>query len=382
MRFFHLSDLHIGLRLYNRSLEEDQRYVFRQIVKMAEKEQPDAVLIAGDVYDKAVPSAESVELFDEFLTGLAEAAPEAEIMIISGNHDSAPRLNAFRGLLKRQKIHMIGQPPRKPEERIEKVTLTDGFGEVHFYLLPYVRPSMVREAVAGEDEGSLSYEETLRRLIQRENVDTDARNVLVSHQFYLPSGTDAAEMDRMESEICTVGNIDQVSCEVLEPFDYAALGHIHKPMSLRDARFRYCGTPLACSVSEAGQQKGMILAELGETGHLSTRVLPLCPLREVRILSGGLHEILAQASEDYVSVRLTGAEEGTPDTVDRLRAAFPNLLEIRRISEEKAAEGEAFLPEAAPDPLELCRLFLGGLEEEEEALLQDVIREVQENGWA
>ncbi len=382
MRFFHLSDLHIGLRLYNRSLEEDQRYVFRQITEMAGKEQPDAVLIAGDVYDKAVPSAEAVELFDEFLTGLAEAAPEAEIMIISGNHDSAPRLNVFRGLLKSRKIHMIGQPPRKPEEGIERVTLRDSFGDVHFYLLPYVRPSMVREAVAGENEGSLSYEDTLRRLIQRENVDSSMRNVLVSHQFYLPAGTDAADMERMESEVCTVGNIDQVSSEVLEPFDYAALGHIHKPMTLGEARFRYCGTPLACSVSEAGQQKGVILAELGEKGHLSTRVLPLHPLREVRILSGSLPEILAQASEDYVSIRLVGTGEGTPDTIDRLRAAFPNLLEIRRVSEEETAEREAYLPEAAPDPLELCRLFLGGLEEEEEALLQDVIREVQENGMA
>lgn len=245
MKFFHLSDLHIGLKLMNRDLKEDQEYVLGQIIHLAKQEQPDGIVIAGDIYDKAVPSAEAVELFDWFLNGLTGAVPDADVMLISGNHDSAARINCFRSVLSRQKVHMIGQPPRTGGEHIEKVVRKDRFGTVNFYLLPFVRPSMVRQAVDAEENKSLSYDEAIRRLLAREMVDQTCRNVLVSHQFYLPSGKPAEEVERSDSEIWTVGNIDQVSAEVLEPFDYAALGHIHKPMKARGEFCRYCGTPLA-----------------------------------------------------------------------------------------------------------------------------------------
>ena len=147
MKFFHLSDLHIGLKLMNRDLLGDQAYILDQIVAAAKEQQPDAVVIAGDIYDKAIPSAEAVELFDRFVTGLAEALPDGEIMMISGNHDSAPRVNVFRGVLRCRKIHMIGMPPQRPEDSIEKVTMTDAYGNVNFYLLPFVRPSMVKQIV-------------------------------------------------------------------------------------------------------------------------------------------------------------------------------------------------------------------------------------------
>ena len=150
MRFFHLSDLHIGLRLMNRDLREDQAHIFREIAEYARQYKPDAVLIAGDIYDKSIPSAEAVDLFDRFVRALTEAVPEAEIMMISGNHDSAPRVNVFRNVLQRQRIHMIGMPPVTPGDKIEKVTLNDTHGPVHFYLLPFVRPSMVRE-ITGAD---------------------------------------------------------------------------------------------------------------------------------------------------------------------------------------------------------------------------------------
>ena len=213
MKFFHLSDLHIGLKLINRDLREDQEYILKQITDMAEREKPDAVLIAGDIYDKAVPSAEAVEVFDRFIAGLAAALPDASIMLISGNHDSGPRLNCFRSVLSRQSVYMIGMPPTAPEDHIEKVVLRDEYGRVNFYLLPFVRPSMVRQITGSDENGNvLSYNETLRRLIEREELDLTERNVLVSHQFYLPSGRDAGEVERMDSEICTVGNIDRVDC--------------------------------------------------------------------------------------------------------------------------------------------------------------------------
>ena len=187
MRFFHLSDLHIGLKLINRDLGEDQRFILRQIVEKAEAARPDAVVIAGDIYDKSVPSADAVEIFDDFIFGLRKAVPEAEIMMISGNHDSAPRVNLFRRILGREKIHMIGIPPQSVEDHMERVTLQDEYGPVHFYLLPFVRPSMVRNVIGVKEDGSgFSYDETIHRLLDREEIDTRERNVLVSHQFYLP----------------------------------------------------------------------------------------------------------------------------------------------------------------------------------------------------
>ena len=378
MKLFHLSDLHIGLRLINRDLSDDQAHVLDQIADYARAERPDAIVVAGDLYDKAIPSADAVTLFDRFLLKLTEAAPNAEIMMISGNHDSAPRINLFRNVLSRQRVHMIGLPPMRAEEQIERVTLTDEFGPVHFWLLPFVRPSMVRAAV-GVPEGPLSYDEAVRRLLGREEIDETARNVLVSHQFYLPAGTDAESVERMDSEVRTIGNIDQVSADVLAPFDYAALGHIHKPMSVGDARYRYCGTPLACSVSEAGQRKGVIVAELFDKGDVRTRVLPLTPLRQVRVLRGTLAEVLAQPSEDYVTVVLTDTVDlDVIDMQDRLHHAFPNLLEIRREGLRAVDYTREAEPEAALDPFELCCAFLRGPDEEEAALLQDVINAVRE----
>ena len=380
MKFFHLSDLHIGLRLYNRDLYEDQEYCFNQICLEAEKEQPDAIVIAGDIYDKAIPSAEAVELFDRFVLGLRMAAPNAEIMMISGNHDSAPRLNTFRNILSQQKLHMIGLPPEKPEEYMEKVTLADAFGPVNFYLLPFVKPSMVKEIVGTDPSGNnLSYNDTLHKLIEREAIDSSQRNVLVSHQFYLPTGTQAQEVERMDSEIRTVGNIDEVKADVLEAFDYAALGHIHKPMKVGSDRYRYCGTPIACSVSEAGQQKGILCVTMEEKGSVEARVIPLTPLRQVRILRGALQEVLAQGCQDYVTVVLTDEIDlDVLDMQDRLRFAFPNLLEIRREVQRQSDYSLENLPQEVLDPYSLCCSFLKDLDEEEQQLLQDVINAVQE----
>lgn len=382
MKFFHLSDLHIGLKLMNRDLREEQIDILRQITELAKAEKPDAVVIAGDIYDKAVPAAEAVEIFDGFMTELKKAVPKAEIMLISGNHDSGLRLNCFREILDEQKVHMIGLPPRREEEYIEKVTLQDEFGPVNFYLLPFVKPSMVKQIVGVDENGNnLSYDATLHKLIAREEVNTTERNVLVSHQFYLPVGENAESVERMDSEIRTVGNIDAVASDVLEAFDYAALGHIHKPMKVGSELYRYCGTPLACSVSEAGQQKGVIMVEIGEKDSKTSvkiTVLPLKPLREVRIIKGSLEEVLAQACEDFVTVILTDRVDlDIMDMQDRIRMAFPYLLEIRREVLRKADYSEQLMAEKEQDPFELCCSFLKDLDDEEKTILRDVIHTVQ-----
>ena len=382
MKFFHLSDLHIGLKLMNRDLREEQMDILRQVTDLAREEQPDAVVIAGDIYDKAVPAAEAVEVFDSFITELKRAVPEAEMMLISGNHDSGLRLNCFREILDEQKVHMIGLPPRREEEYIEKVTLQDAFGPVNFYLLPFVKPSMVKQIVGVDENGNnLSYDATLHKLIAREEVNTAERNVLVSHQFYSPVGENAESVERMDSEIRTVGNIDAVASDVLEAFDYAALGHIHKPMKVGSELYRYCGTPLACSVSEAGQQKGVIMVEIGEKDSKTSvkiTVLPLKPLREVRIIKGSLEEVLAQACEDFVTVILTDRVDlDIMDMQDRIRMAFPYLLEIRREVLRKADYSEQLMAEKEQDPFELCCSFLKDLDDEEKTILRDVIHTVQ-----
>ena len=379
MKFFHLSDLHIGLKLMNRDLRENQEYILNKIVEAAGREKPDAVVIAGDIYDKAVPSAEAVEVFDRFLERLTEAVPEAVIMMISGNHDSAPRVNCFRKVLSRQNVYMVGQPPRTEAEHIEKVVLHDAYGNVNFYPLPFVKPSMVKQVVGVDENGNnLSYNETLHRLIGREKIDENDRNVLVSHQFYLPVGRKADEIERMESEIRTVGNIDEVSADVLEIFDYAALGHIHKPMKVGGENWRYCGTPLACSVSEAQQQKGIIMVEMGTKGEVKTTVLPLEPLHQVKVVKGTLEEVLEESCADYVTVILTDkADLDVIDMQERIRLAFPNLLEIRRENQRKANYTRTLQTQELLDPYELCCSFLKGLDEEEKMILQDVLHTVQ-----
>ena len=379
MKFFHLSDLHIGLKLMNHDMREDQEYILSEVIEVAGREKPDAIVIAGDIYDKAVPSAEAVEVFDCFLEKLTEAAPEAVIMMISGNHDSAPRIDCFRKVLSRQNVYMVGQPPRMETEYIEKVVLKDEYGKVNFYLLPFVKPSMVKQVVGVDENGNnLSYNETLHRLIGREKINSDERNVLVSHQFYLPSGKNAEDVERMDSEMRTVGNIDEVSADVLEKFDYAALGHIHKPMKVGSELYRYCGTPLACSVSEAQQQKGIIMVEMGVKGEVKTTILPLEPLRQVKVVKGTLEEVLKESCKDYVTVILTDkADLDVIDMQERIRLAFPNLLEIRRENQRKTDYTRTLQTEELLDPYELCCSFLKDLDEEEKMILQDLLHTVQ-----
>ena len=378
MKIFHLSDLHIGLKLYNRDLLEDQKYVFDQIIRYAKEEEPDVIVIAGDIYDKAVPSAEAVEVFDDFIAALANETTST-VMTISGNHDSAPRVDAYRRVLAKQRLYMIGKPPVMPNEFIEKVTLSDAFGPVNFYLLPFVKPSMVKLITGTDKEGrNLSYNDAMHALIARENINPDERNVFVSHQFYLPVGKTADDIERMESEIRTVGNIDEISADVLQPFDYAALGHIHKPMTVGDDRFRYCGTPMPYSVSEAGQKKGVIMVELGAgTEAPIISVLPLHPLHEVRVIEDTLEEILKQGCDDYVTAVLTDKVEfDIFDMQSRLRAAFPNLLEIRRVNTHQADYTRRLQADEELDPYELCCAFLKDMDEDSLAIIQDIINTI------
>ncbi|MDE5770757.1 MAG: exonuclease SbcCD subunit D [Ruminococcus sp.] len=380
MKIMHLSDLHIGLKLINRSMLKDQQFILGQITEIAKKQNPDAIVIAGDIYDKPLPSAEAVKVFDDFISALSVSVPETEIMIISGNHDSAQRVDVFRSILSKHRIHMIGNPPVYPDEYIERVTLCDDFGNVNFFLLPFIKPSTVRLITGNDGNGnSLSYNEAVHRIIERENINITERNVLVSHQFYLKCGTSPDTVERMDSETVTVGNIDNVYADVLEKFDYAALGHIHKPSDVGSEFYRYCGTPVACSVSEAGQQKGVIIAELAEKGNIKTSVIPLKPLHEVRIIEGSFDEIMEQGCDDYVTAVITEkTETGRKDTKNELKSRFPNLLEVRMDNVIKPDYRVKYSADKEMDVFELCKSFLSDTDESEQEILRDVINTVKE----
>ena len=377
MKLFHLSDLHIGKQLHHYNMSAEQRHILGQIVEAAKKERPDAVLIAGDIYDVPVPSAEAVSIFDEFLSSLNAITPSIPVLLIAGNHDSAKRIDFASSILAKHKVYIAGMPPVRAEEHIKKVTLTDEFGEVDFYLLPFVKPGYVRGMF---EEEIKSYDMAVRKVIEREEIDTSRRNVLLSHQFYTASGM---EPETCDSEIRMVGGIENVDTAVLEVFDYAALGHIHRAQQIGCVKNRYCGTPLPYSVSEAEDEKSITVVELGEKGSLpQISTLHLKPLRRVRKLVGELDTILAEATEemrqDFVSITLTDEVEAYQPK-ERLEANFDHILEIRidnartrgllEFSEEKI---EDLNPYAA-----FCTFFkdMNGREmtKEEDALLKEVL---------
>ena len=381
MRFFHLSDLHLGIKLYEHDLLKDQKAILDEIVALTRQYQPDAVVFAGDIYDRSVPPVEAVALFDDFMTQLRAALPNGEIMLISGNHDSAQRLDVFRSELSDRGIHMIGNPPMQKGETIERVTLTDDFGAVNFYLLPFVRPGMVRLVAGTKENGdNLSYPEAFSRLLALSPLNPDERNVLVSHQFFLPDGGDAENIERAENEVRQVGNLDAIPASLIADFDYAALGHIHKPMKVGSETLRYCGTPMPYSLSEENQQKGILMVEMGAKGDVQTTVLPLHPVHQVRKLRATREALLSGASEDFVSICVIGAEATEMVGLrELLRERYPNLLELRR--EEKETVELAALQERTEtlSPYELCLQFAGErLNAEEKALLTEVMNAMKE----
>lgn len=329
MKFFHLSDLHIGKQLHHYNLREDQEAVLTEIIKYARELHPDAIIIAGDIYDKSVPSAEAVTIFDEFLTELSAIQPAIPILMISGNHDSAERLLYASKLLRSHQIYVSGKVPGRPEESIDKVTLVDEYGEVDFYLLPFLKPSYVRNVF--EEDVPQTYTEAVGQLIGRERIDYEnRRNVLVSHQFYTGNGDVPLTCD---SETISVGGIDNVDVSSVKNFDYVALGHIHGRQKVGYEHIRYCGTPLKYSVSESGQEKTLSVVTLGAKGEgAEIEFLPLHPLRDVRKVKGLLADLICGADEknrdDYVSVTLT--DEIDPyKPKDQLEQVYTHILEIR-----------------------------------------------------
>ena len=318
MKLIHLSDLHIGKRVNETSMIEDQAYILDRILEIIEIEQADAVLIAGDVYDKSVPSAEAVMLFDDFLCRLAKM--NLPTLIISGNHDSPERLAFGNRLMEGSGIYISSVY----DGNIQPITLKDSYGDVDFWLLPFIKPAHVKRYFP--DAGIESYTDALRTAINQMNVDTSKRNVLITHQFVTGAAT-------CESEEISVGGSDNVDADVFECFDYVALGHLHGPQNIISNRIRYCGSPLKYSFSEVGHYKSVTVAELLDKGSLQLYTPALIPLRDMRQIRGRFEDVTASARQlgesaaDYVHVILTD-EEDIPEAIGKLRMVFPNLLKL------------------------------------------------------
>ena len=318
MKFLHLSDLHIGKRVYEFSMLEDQRFILRQILEIAEREKPDGVILAGDIYDKAVPPAEAVQVMDGFLTALSKMG--ITVFMISGNHDSPERIAFGSEIMSGRGVHV--SPVYDGKGR--SVTMEDQYGPVTIWLLPFIKPAVVRHAFP--DEEIQTYQDAVRTAVEHMNVDPKARNVLAAHQFVTGAS-------RCESEEIFVGGIDNVDAALFDVFDYVALGHIHSPQSVGREEVRYCGTPLKYSFSEAGQVKSVTVVELGEKGNVGLRQIPLMPLRDMRKIKGTYMEVSARSfyegtnTEDYVQITLTD-EEDIPDGMQKLRAIYPNLMRL------------------------------------------------------
>ena len=319
MKLIHLSDLHIGKRVNEVSMIEDQEYILLQILRIIDDEKPDAVLICGDVYDKSVPSAEAVTLFDDFLCRLAKR--EIPVLIISGNHDSPERLAFGKVFLERAHIHVSPVYDGKAES----VTISDDHGEVDFWLLPFVKPAHVKRFYP--DEGIESYTDALRVAVEQMGIDPAKRNVLLTHQFI----TNA--LPCKSEDIVSVGGSDNVDAAVFDDFDYVALGHLHSPQNIGSSRIRYCGTPLKYSFSEADHHKSVTVVKLGDKGDLSLELRPLLPRRDLRIIRGTFAEVTEKsfyegtAADDYLQIILTD-EEDIPEALGRLRQIYPNIMKL------------------------------------------------------
>ena len=339
MKFLHLSDLHLGKRANEFSLLEDQDYILRKILYVVDAELPDAVLIAGDIYDKAVPSAEAVQLFDDFLTLLAGRRFDGKtisVFVISGNHDSPERLAFGSRLMDGSGVYI--SPVYNGD--VVPVSMEDAFGPVYVYLLPFVKPVHVRAALRDTEEAETiqSYTDAVRTAIARMNVDPAVRNILVTHQFV----TGAA---RSDSEDISVGGADNVDVSAFDGFDYVALGHLHGPQSVGRETVRYCGTPLKYSFSEASHEKSVTVVELGTKGNVSIRTVPLVPRRDMRELRGTYDALTYRknyegtAVDDYLRITLTD-EEDIPDAAGKLRVIYPNIMELRYDNKRTRGNGQ------------------------------------------
>ena len=374
MKLIHLSDLHLGKRLNEQSLIEDQKYILDKILEIIDVEKTDGVIIAGDVYDKSVPSQEAVVLFDDFLTKLAKRM--LQVFVISGNHDSPERMSFGSKLMDQSGVHIS----QVYDGKLTPYVLSDEHGEMCIYLLPFVKPANVRRFF---DDEINSYTDAIKVAISKAEIDTDKRNILVTHQFVTGAS-------RSESEEISVGGTDNVDASVFDAFDYVALGHIHSPQNCGSEKIRYCGTPLKYSFSEAKDNKSVTIIEFKEKSNMQIRVIPLVPLHDLVEIKGTFDEVMSKSfyenttyQTDYVRITLTD-EDDIIDAIGKLRSVYYNLMRLDY--DNKRTRGVSEITDADVEeksPFELfCQLYENQnnqpMSSEQESFLKKLIEEIWE----
>lgn len=375
MKFIHLSDLHLGKRVNEYSMLEDQEYILKEILGIIDEEAPDGILLAGDIYDKAVPPAEAVQLFDDFLVSLAKR--KLQVFVISGNHDSPERLAFGSRLMDRSGIHL--SPVYNG--RISPVSMTDEYGTVNIFMLPFIKPAHVRRY---SEEEICSYTEAMKVAISQMNIDAAKRNLLITHQFVTGAS-------RTESEEISVGGTDNIDVSVFDDFDYVALGHLHSPQNCSSERVRYCGTPLKYSFSEAKDKKSVTVVELKEKGKLLVHTLPLKPLRDLCEIKGTYQEVMLKSfyentsyQEDYMHITLTD-EEDIPDAVSKLRTVYHHLMKLDYDNKRTRSKAniEGAMEVETKSPLQLFADFYElqnnqPMTEEQQGFMESLIEQIWE----
>ena len=376
MRFLHLSDLHLGKRVNEISMLEDQAYILKEILNIIDEQKVEAVLVAGDVYDKVIPSAEAVRLLDDFLTRIA--ARELPVFLISGNHDSAERVAFGSRLMSSRQIYL------SPvfESDVEPITVSDRYGEINIYMLPFVKPSLVKRVYLEEE--IITYQDAVNAAVQHMQIDTDKRNVLLAHQFV----TGAA---RCDSEELSVGGLDDVDASIFDGFDYVALGHLHGPQKIGKETVRYSGTPLKYSFSEANQKKAAVIVDVEEKGKINIQQIPFLPKHDMREIRGTYMEVTAldfykdMKTDDYLHITLTD-EEDIPDAIGKLRTIYPNIMKLSydnlRTRAAVTVRGTAEVEEKSP--MELLKEFYElqnnqPMTDEQEEIARGMMEEIWED---
>ncbi len=376
MKFIHLSDLHLGKRLNEFSLIDDQRYILNEILKIIKDEKPDAVMIAGDIYDKSIPSTEAVELFDDFVFNLSKL--KAQIFIISGNHDSPERLAFGSRLMDKTGVHM--SPVYDGD--IKPYTMKDKYGEINIFMLPFIKPIQVKRFFP--DEGINSYTDGVNVAIKHMKIDTSKRNILIAHQFVTGA-------KRSESEELSVGGLDNVDSSVFADFDYVAFGHIHSPQKVSSDKIYYSGTPLKYSFSESSDIKSVAVVEVKDKNDVTIKTIPLTPLHDMIELKGIYEDLMRKSfyentsyQSDYVRITLTD-EEDILNALGNLRVVYHNLMELRydnkRTKSSSNINGAINVENKSPFDLfsELYELQNGSkMTEQQSEFIQNLINDIWE----
>lgn len=375
MKILHLSDLHLGKRVNEFSMLEEQEFILNELLEIIDKEKPQVVIIAGDVYDKSVPPTEAVRLFDDFLCSLSRLG--LQVFVISGNHDSAERISFGGRIMSSSGIHMS----QVYSGKIEPVQLYDEYGSLNVYMLPFIKPIYVKRFHG--DAEIKSYTDALRIVVEEMNVDTQYRNILIAHQFVTGASFS-------QSEEFSVGGTDNVDASVFEEFDYVALGHIHRPQNIGNGKMRYCGTLLKYSLSEVNQEKSVTIVEIGEKGNVNVRLLPIAPKRDMREYKGTFACLSDKAfysninTDDYIFIALTD-EADIPDAVRKLRKIYPHMMKLSydnsRTRSRSEIKNDSFAEKLPPEQL-FERFYEQqnnhSMSEEQLGFVRELIKEVWE----